>query len=101
MTPRPKPFTFTAWMQSEKDCRSWYQHFMDHNIPAAIIRRDQSPRYSVWRHGVEAGEETRPTRITNDMEPVVWCHGFRQHFHNFREEVALGRKRYTAVVRQA
>ena len=92
MTPTPKPFSFTRWFHAPDAVRFWFAHFVNKKIPVGIVSRAQSPRYSVWRYGVEAKAEktNMDDVVTADMAVDRSAFGFEEKFNNYKKEVLDG-----------
>ena len=43
---------FTEWMETQKECASWYKWFKDRGVSAAVIMLDNAKgtRYAVYRN---------------------------------------------------
>lgn len=46
-------FQVTNWLNKPGDCYYWQDHFQSRSIPVAIVQREETPRFSLWRHGKE------------------------------------------------
>ena len=99
MKPTPKPFPFTRWFHTQGTAmRPWFKHFADKKIPVGLVSRARSPKYAVWRYGVEAtGENTlKQEEVSSDMRVEESINGFAEEFNKYKEEVERGRARRTA-----
>jgi hypothetical protein len=72
------------WHPEVSDVEGWYKHFEAKGIPAAIVERGHSPRFTVWRGGKEARDaKARPaqTRFLRGYEILRECHGFAEEVY--------------------
>jgi hypothetical protein len=92
--PNPKPYQFTRGLTTRQECKEWLDYFSKKGIPAAIIMKDRHPPFSVWRIGMEYGEEVQKSRITHELTLVEAVNGFEETFNPLLKEAKDGRGVY-------